>query len=69
MIEYMEEYTNSITRSIVVQIMDTQEKACMEAITKWAKKNGIDDVFIIDESKLKRVLELGIAEYRRINGD
>ena len=45
------------------------DKACIEAIYKWAAENGIDEVRLCDESKLREVLKLGFAEYRRLYGD
>lgn len=59
----------SIERKIIAQIVDMSDKACIEAIYKWAAENGIDEVRLCDESKLREVLKLGFAEYRRLYGD
>ena len=45
------------------------DRARIEAIYKWAEKNGIDEVRLCDERKLREVLKLGISEYQRLYGD
>lgn len=59
----------SIERKIIAQIVDMSDKACMEAIYKWAAENGIDEVRLCDERKLREVLKLGFSEYQRLYGD
>lgn len=59
----------SIERKIIAQIVDMSDKACIEAIYKWAAENGIDEVMLCDEKKLRTVLNLGFSEYQRLYGD
>lgn len=59
----------SIERKIIAQIVDMSDKACIEAIYKWAAENEIDEVRLCDESKLREVLKLGFSEYQRLYGD
>lgn len=59
----------SIERNIIAQIVNMSDRACIEAIYKWAEKNGIDEVRLCDERKLREVLKLGFSEYQRLCGD
>lgn len=59
----------SIERKIIADIVDMSDRARIEAIYKWAEKNGIDEVRLCDERKLREVLKLGFSEYQRLYGD
>lgn len=59
----------SIERKIIAQIVNMSDRACVEAIYKWAERNGIDEVRLCDERKLREVLKLGFSEYQRLYGD
>lgn len=64
-----EDMIYSVERKIIAQIVDMSDKACIEAIYKWAAENEIDEVRLCDESKLREVLKLGFSEYQRLYGD
>lgn len=59
----------SIERKIIAEVANMREKAYIDAIYRWAEKNGIDEVVLCDEEKLKEVLKLGLSEYQRLHGD
>lgn len=59
----------TITQSIIAKVADAQECACIEAIRIWAKEKGYDDVILMDEAKLKEIIQLGSVEYDRLHGE
>lgn len=58
---------DTFTQNIIVKVADERERACIDEIKRWAKEKGYDDVFFMEEEKLKEVLKLGCAEYERLH--
>lgn len=56
-------------QTIMVQVIDTADRAALEAVWVWLTQNKekVDDILLIDKEKLEEVLRLGIAEYNKIH--
>lgn len=62
-----ENYTYQIHEQILAQVVNVKEKACIQAIYKWAQENEIEEVLLCDEDELREVLNLGFAEYNKVH--
>ncbi len=58
----------SATHKIYTKILNKQEEETLRAIHRYCEENNIFPN-IIDEDKLKLILQLGIQEYNKINLD
>lgn len=47
------------------QIIDMQNKAIVESVKQWAVASGLDDIILMDEKTLLKVLNLGTLEYMK----
>lgn len=63
------EYIYTFEQKIIAEVVNKKEEACIQAIYKWAEMNGVDEVLLCDEDKLREVLKLGLAEYIKVHGD
>lgn len=69
MIEELNGWTVSTTYTIATKVVETVNDCIIEAVRDWAIDNGVDEVLLMSEEKLKEILKLGAVEYRRIYGD
>ena len=38
-----------ITRKVVAQVLDMQNEAIVDAVVRYARENGVDDIWLLDE--------------------
>lgn len=63
--------TYSITKKHIMQIVNEQDELFKAMILEYVQKNVKEfghkaEVLFVDEEKVKRVIQLGLAEYLRI---
>ena len=56
----------SVNRKIGAIVANDADKTVMEAIRKYAKENGIDEILVIPEDKLLTIFKLGVEAYETI---
>lgn len=61
------EYQQETVHNIAVQIGNVRDQAFIEAIRKWSAENGINELLLIDEEKLKEILRLGCVEFNKLH--
>ena len=54
-----------ITRKVVVQIIDIQDQAIVEAIVECAKANDVDDIYLLDKKFVLDALREKMARERK----
>lgn len=62
------EFIYSCTQKMMTQIVNKQNEETIKAIQKYCEENNIYPN-IIDEDKLKIILQLGIIEYNKRFGE
>lgn len=62
------DFIYSYTQKMLTQIINKKDEETLKAIYKYCEENNIEPN-IIDEDKLKIILQLGIAEYNKRFGE
>ena len=62
------DFIYSYTHKMITQIVNKKDEETLKAIYRYCEENNIEPN-IIDEDKLKIILQLGIAEYNKRFGE
>jgi hypothetical protein len=62
------DFIYSYTQKVLTQIVNKKDEETLKAIYRYCEENNIEPS-IIDEDKLKIILQLGIAEYNKRFGE
>ena len=62
------DFIYSYTQKMLTQIVNKKDEETLKAIYRYCEENEIEPN-IIDEDKLKIILQLGIAEYNKRFGE
>lgn len=62
------DFIYSYTQKALIQIVNKENEETLKTIYRYCEENNIEPI-IIDEDKLKIILQLGITEYNKRFGE